>query len=118
MKCSLKKHQNIDAISCCQDCQKYFCNKCQNLHSDLFDNHTLFNLKDSNEIFTNIYPEKDHCKLEFFCKNHNTLCCLACISRIKKKFYGQHNICEICLIEEIKDVKKNNLKKNIVNVLS
>ena len=85
-KCSLKKHQNIDAISCCQDCQKYFCNKCQNLHSDLFDNHTLLNLKESNEIFTNICPEKDHCKLEFFCKNHNTLCCLACISRIKKNF--------------------------------
>ncbi len=52
-------------------------------------------------------------KLEFFCKSHNKLCCLACISKIKIKNYGMHKDCNICPIEKIKDEKRNKLKENI-----
>ena len=43
-KCSLKKHVENDAIIYCQDCKKYLCNKCQNHHFELFDDHKTFNI--------------------------------------------------------------------------
>ena len=51
--------------------------------------------------------------MEFYCKNHNKLCCVACISKIETKGYGQHKDCDICIIEDIKEEKKNKLKENI-----
>ena len=51
--------------------------------------------------------------LDYFCKTHNTLCCAACISRIKTKGNGKHKNCEICSIKKIKNIKKYTLNKNI-----
>ena len=117
MKCSLKKHSENDAIIFCQKCKKYMCNKCQNLHSDLFDDHKAINLNNSNEIFIDTCKENNHInKLEFYCKVHNSLCCLACISRFKEEGYGQHSDCDICHIKYIKNEKKNKLKENINNL--
>ena len=67
-----------------------------------------------NEIFTGISKDPKHKnELDFYCKNHNKLCCLACISKIKDKGNGQHTDYNVCLIEEIKDGKKSKLKENI-----
>ena len=114
-KCSLNKHSNIDAISYCQECNKYLCNKCQNYHFELFDNHTISNLsKEINDIFIDICnKENHHIKLEFFCKTHNELCCSSCICTIKNEIYGQHRDCEVCLIKDIENEKKEKLKENI-----
>ena len=113
-KCSLKKHSEINAINYCQECKIYLCNKCQNLHSELFESHHIFNLdKNINDFFTGFCEEKDHYKheLEIFCKTHNKLCCLACIYKLDdKKGYGQHKSCDICNIEDIKEEKKIILK--------
>ena len=80
-KCSFKEHKNIEAISYCQDCKIYICNKCSNYHQGLFENHHLNNLDNNKDIFIEICEEKNHPnKLEFYCKNHNKLCCVACIS--------------------------------------
>ena len=116
-KCSLNKHSNIDAIIYCLKCEKYFCNKCNNLHSEILVDHKIINLNEENEVFIDTCKENNHTnKLEFYCKLHNTLCCVCCISRIKEKGYGQHSDCEVCLIENIKDEKKNKLKENINNL--
>ena len=113
-KCSIKKHSEIDAINYCKECRIYLCNKCKNYHSELFEDHHLFNLeKDLKNIFTNFCEVHNQHQLELFCKNHNKLCCLACVYNLSKKGYGQHKNCEICEIENIKDEKKNNLKENI-----
>ena len=84
--CSLNEHKNINAVVYCQNCNIYMCNKCTNYHKCLFNNHYIFNLEnDMNEIFTGLCKEENHSlKLEYFCKTHNKLCCLACISKIKK----------------------------------
>ena len=114
-KCSSKKHLEIDAINYCKDCKIYLCNKCQNLHLDLYE-HQLYNLdKDGiNDIFTDICQIENHkIKVDYFCKTHNQLCCGLCIAKIKNKLYGQHTDCNVCLIEDIKDEKKNKLKENI-----
>ena len=114
-KCSLNKHSESEAISYCQKCKIYLCNKCINHHSELYDNHNLINLdKDLNEIFINICKYENHNKeLDFFCKNHNTLCCVSCLCKFKVKGYGQHSECDTCYIDDIKDEKKNKLKENI-----
>ena len=69
-----------------------------------------------NELFIAKCKEDNHNdKLEFFCKDHNTLCCIACTSKIKKEGYGQHSDCNVYHINDIKDEKRNKLKENINN---
>jgi hypothetical protein len=41
IKCSLKNHSEIDAITFCQDCKLYMCNKCYNHHTELFGKELL-----------------------------------------------------------------------------
>ena len=57
-KCSFEEHKDIDASKYCQECNVYFCNKCEKLHSELFKNHHTFPLdKNSNELFTGFCKE-------------------------------------------------------------
>ena len=114
-KCSLKEHLEIEAINFCKECKIYMCNKCEKLHSGLFQNHYIYNIdKNINEIFTGFCQEKNHNdELEFFCKTHNQLCCAKCIIKIKREGKGQHINCDVCNIEEIKEEKKNKLNENI-----
>ena len=115
MKCSFNDHKKIDAIKLCSDCKIYMCNKCEKLHSGLFLNHHLFNIEqDITDIFSGFCKKENHFdKLDYFCKNHNSLCCSACIVKLKKKGRGQHSDCNVCVIEDIKNEKKEILEKNI-----
>ena len=117
-KCSLKKHNQNEAIFFCLECKIYMCNKCENYHSELFPNHNKHKLETNiNEIFTGFCKEENHNNpLLFLCKSHNQLCCGACLSKIKKKGNGQHSDCDVCSIEDIKEEKKNKLKENIENL--
>ena len=114
-KCSNKKHSEINAINYCQICNLYLCNKCTNNHIEYLDTHPLINLSENNqEIFTGFCQEVNHKdKLEFYCKNHKSLCCATCLCKIKVNGKGQHSDCDVCLIKEIKEEKKNKLKENI-----
>ena len=114
IKCFSEEHKEINAISFCPECKIYMCNKCENLHSSLFKKHLLNKLNKSEEIFNGICREENHQKqLEFFCKDHNLLCCGLCLCKIKAKGYGAHKDCNVSEIEKIKDEKKNKLKENI-----
>jgi len=117
-KCSSIEHKEIDAVKFCQECNKYFCNKCDKFHSTIFTNHHPFSLdKDPNEIFTGLCKIDNHtAKLEFYCKDHNELCCAFCIAKIKKEGLGQHTDCKVCIIEDIFEEKKKNLENNIKNL--
>ena len=114
-KCSLEEHKDIDAIYYCQECKISMCNKCDKIHSNLLKHHHKYSLdKDINEIFTGLCLMPNHSlKLEYYCKTHNQLCCAACIAKIKYKGNGQHKDCEIYKIIEIKNIKKENLDKNM-----
>ena len=115
IKCSLEEHKEIDAISFCPECKLYMCNKCQNFHSSpFFKNHNTFNLNKEGEIFTGFCKEKNHPnRLEYYCKDHNQLCCSVCIAKLNEKGDGQHKDCNVCNIQNVKDEKKNKLKENI-----
>ena len=112
-KCS--SHAEIDAITFCQECRIYMCNKCEKHHIELFKKHHSNSLdKINNDIFTGFCKEKNHIdELNYFCKSHNKLCCVACIAKIKGEGNGQHTDCNICFLKEIKDEKKNKLKENM-----
>ena len=113
--CSFKNHNEVESISFCSRCQIYMCNKCLNHHENIFEIHPVIKINElKNEIFTGYCQEENHInKLEFFCKNHNQLCCVSCICKIQKKGKGQHKDCDICCIEDIKEEKKSKLKDNI-----
>ena len=115
-KCSL--HKDIDAIRCCIECNTYFCNKCENLHSELFKIHHTFQLdKDTDELFTGFCQEKNHKhELEYLCKDHNILCCGLCIAKIKTRENGKHHDCNVFDINDICDEKRKNLPNNIKNL--
>ena len=117
-KCSSKGHSDILATIYCIECKNFMCDKCKNIHSILFENHHQTNLdKKIDEIFTGFCMEKNHTdKLEYFCKTHNKLCCSACIAKIKREDKGQHTDCEICIIEDIKEIKQKQLNENILNL--
>ena len=114
-KCSLKEHNEIDANFYCQKCDIFMCNKCEKLHTSLLSNHNSTSLEnDITKIFAEYCKVENHLnKLEFYCKTHNTLCCIKCIAKIKSKGNGQHADCNVCNYEDIIDAKKQNLKNNI-----
>ena len=112
-KCSC--HSETNAMSYCEQCRIFMCNKCLNYHKELFKNHQELNLdKDGDEIFIDICSENGHDnKYEFYCKNHNVLCCACCITKIEDKNFGKHKDCDVCFIDNIKEEKKNKLIENI-----
>ena len=114
-KCSSEKHKEVDAISYCEQCKIFMCNKCLTYHKELFQKHNLYNLdKNVNELFINLCQKNNHeKKLEFFCGDHNELCCVCCISKLDCNEYGQHKDCKISQINNIKDEKKNKLNENM-----
>ncbi len=114
-KCSFEEHKDSNAIKYCPKCQIYMCNKCEKTHMNLFKDHNEYKIENNDEeIFTGFCKEKSHQNiLKYFCKDHNKLCCAACIAKINKKGDGQHKDCNICCIEDIKEEKKNKLVENI-----
>ena len=117
-KCSMIEHKENNAISLCQECKIYMCNKCENLHSGLFKNtknHHQIKLDDNSnniDLFSGLC-ENHFLELKYFCKTHNELCCSECIIKIKTKKIGKHSECDIYLIEEIENDKKNSLEQNL-----
>lgn len=114
-KCSFEDHKEIDATKYCPICNIYLCNKCEKFHSGMHKNHQTFQLdKNIDELFTGFCTDKNHIKeLNFFCKDHNELCCACCITKIKERGYGMHSDCNVCDINNICEEKKKNLANNI-----
>ena len=114
-KCSSKKHKDFDAIKYCPECKKYLCNKCIEYHSTIFEDHELLELnKENKNVFLGFCTINNHNnKLNYYCKDHNELVCVNCISKIKTEQDGQHTDCNVCKINDIINEKRNNLSNNI-----
>ena len=113
-KCSYSKHQDFDAIIYCQECNKDMCKKCINLHQQLFEDHHTYKLDNNKVLFINLCKENNHMiKYQYYCKDHNILCCSSCIAKIDVEGNGQHKDCNIYSINNIKNEKKNKLSENI-----
>ena len=98
-KCSLEEHSNMNSNSFCQECGIFMCIKCENHHSHLFKNHHLIKLNENKneDNFKRIYNKKNNLnKLEYYCIDHNILCCSSCLCCIKSKGNGSHKDCNTC----------------------
>ena len=78
--CSKKLHEKIEAIIYCQECKIYMCDKCKQLHSDLFDSHNIINLDTKiNDTQNMVIPngkyekwiEANHELINRACYNHS-----------------------------------------------
>jgi hypothetical protein len=117
--CTFQGHEKVPANIFCIFCKIYMCTKCESFHSKLLQNHKVFNIENLNndDISQNFcQQEKHNIELQYYCKNHNQLCCAKCITKIKNKENGIHKDCDVCTIEEIRDEKMKNLNKNINNL--
>ena len=88
--------------------------KCYNHHKEIFEDHHLYNLdKNIDDIFTGFCIENNNniFDLNLFCKTHNKLCCVTQASKYEMQGNGQHKNCEIYILDNIKEEKRNNLKK-------
>ena len=115
-KCSREDHVNNQAISYCQKCEVYLCEECDTFHSKLLAKHkgyiNTINNNVKNNIFTGLCQENNHSKpLEYFCEDHNKLCCSECIRKEELIFEGFHKDCNICPLKEIKNMKKDKIKE-------
>ena len=115
--CFLKEHSEKEAISFCFDCKVFMCNKGENQYSERCKNHTKYKIDNYNQkdTFIGYCLEKNHIiELSYFCKQHNSLCCGLCITKIKDKQNGQHSNRDIGSIEDIEKEKHDKLKENII----
>jgi len=96
--CSLPGHSKNKAISFCSECKLFMCNKCENQYSEICKNHKKFKFDNDKQkdTFIGYCLEQNHLdELLYFCKQHNSLCCGLCITKIKDEFNGQHSNCDI-----------------------
>ena len=117
--CSFQGHEKIISSIYCINCKVFMCTKCELFHSKLLPNHKIFKTDNMNieDIPQELcQQEKHNIEFQYFCKNHNILCCAKCITKIKNKENGIHKDCDICTIEEIKSEKLTKLNQNINNL--
>ncbi|XP_052275453.1 uncharacterized protein LOC127874845 isoform X2 [Dreissena polymorpha] len=87
--CSTCKNKNseTEAKAYCKKCDSCFCEQCVNLHSQLFQNHTIYGNEEmekwpvamSTQEFLENCAVHNGKKLILFCEDHSQLCCDICI---------------------------------------
>ena len=82
-KIECKNHKQ-NCIKFCKECNKYLCEKCFNSHNDLFSDHEISNVTDSNNKPISINLK---------CSKHNKIYCSYCKN-------CKISLCNICLNEE------------------
>lgn len=113
--CSLDDHKDKEAIIECENCDIKLCNECSKIHKKYLPKHNLI-LMNSLESFYLKYncSYENHNKiLNYYCENHNELCCALCLCIKEDSNFGIHNKCKILSINEIENIKKQNLTQNI-----
>ena len=114
--CFLPEHSKNEAILFCFGCKIFMCNKCEKQYSERCKNHSIIKFDNNNQkdTFIGYCLEKNHLKeLNYYCKQHNILCCAQCITKIKDEENGQHSNCDICSIKDVEKEKHDKLKENI-----
>ncbi|XP_052235683.1 uncharacterized protein LOC127847672 isoform X1 [Dreissena polymorpha] len=86
----------------CDNCLKFYCAKCTNLHGQLFGKHVTYGRGDTSkwpvskevEDFIQKCDLHEDKRLEMFCNDHNQLCCTNCA------FLNHRQCAKVVLISE------------------
>ncbi|KAL3887898.1 hypothetical protein ACJMK2_000286 [Sinanodonta woodiana] len=89
-RCDLcvKRNKETQAVSYCRECKKSMCAICQEYHDDMSacNKGNILNLNSGNKsndippnlAFIEICSKHLNERIQFFCKDHNTMCCSIC----------------------------------------
>ncbi|WAR26090.1 TRI33-like protein [Mya arenaria] len=95
---------NNEAHFFCDECKKYYCNNCVQLHNKLFRTHSVLGRQDVSKWvgYAGLSPiekcdKHGDKKLELLCEDHDELCCPICVSLT-------HRMCQS--IKHIPDLSK------------
>ncbi len=102
-----EKH-NLKSLQYCLDCKKWLCEKCEESHSDLFNNHHISKEEPPN---TDTCPFHPNCYLDRLCKNCNKQICHLC-SLEGNQHYSHFTISfedlKKKIVENVNNMKYNN----------
>lgn len=118
-KCSNQEHKDLPAEFYCPQCKIYMCKTCASFHNNMFSSHNPTPIEPSRPEesleFSGLCPLPKHhyAPFDYYCLSHQELCCSACISKINTIGHGNHKDCEVILLREIENKKKNELPNNI-----
>ena len=79
------KNHELDCIKYCKECNKFLCEKCIESHTDLFNDHTVTNVTDSNNKPISITGLNEKCPkhnkdFSSYCKNCKVSFCTICLN--------------------------------------
>ena len=114
--CSLEDHKEKKAIKECENCDIKLCQECSKFHSKYLPLHNLILINNEKSFYSKINcSQENHNKipLNYYCQNHNELCCAFCLCIKEENNLGNHNKCKIISINEIENIKKQNLNENV-----
>ena len=79
------KNHELDCIKFCKECNKFLCEKCIQSHTDLFTDHTVTNVTDSNNKPISITGLNEKCPkhnkdFSSYCKNCKVSFCTICLN--------------------------------------
>ena len=114
IKCSSKIHQDINANSYCQECRLYMCEKCQNMHQELYNHNQLIINEKQNEFFKGICCFK--CVYEQLHKGHKLVELNDKESLKKQDLTIEKALEEFNSIFEKVSNLKNKIESEIVNI--
>ncbi|XP_071177830.1 uncharacterized protein [Mytilus edulis] len=116
--CERSENVSIDATVWCSNCGEAFCQKCCDLHRRFrtTTTHKTFPITTTtNEDFTFLAETNEFCSkhetkpLDVYCIDHSVPCCVVCLT-------VNHRTCEVKYIEELGDVKAENIELFLIEL--
>ncbi|XP_076109043.1 uncharacterized protein LOC143077042 [Mytilus galloprovincialis] len=116
--CERSENVSIDATVWCSNCGEALCQKCCDLHRRFrtTTTHKTFPITTTtNEDFTFLAETNEFCSkhetkpLDVYCIDHSVLCCVVCLT-------VNHRTCEVKYIEELGDVKAENIELFLIEL--
>lgn len=110
--CERSENVSIDATVWCSNCGEALCQKCCDLHRRFrtTTRHKTFPITTTtNDDFKFLAETSEFCSihetkpLDVYCLNHSVPCCIVCLT-------VNHRTCEVKCIEELGDVKAENIE--------
>ncbi|WAR25717.1 TRI33-like protein, partial [Mya arenaria] len=118
---------NNEAHFFCDECKKYYCNNCVQLHNKLFRTHSVLGRQDVSKWvgYAGLSPieicdKHGDKKLELLCEDHDKLCCPICVSLThrlqgitKKRTHNKQSLkySGKKILAEIQSLRKNVIDK-------
>ncbi|XP_052680150.1 uncharacterized protein LOC128160887 [Crassostrea angulata] len=118
--CMFCKREELTVLAkhWCKSCAEPLCNDCKRFHKrvPILQNHKIVDLNDEENLKEDIDMD-ENCSihkektLDFFCQDHNKLCCSACFALQHKRCANFDTVDEI-----VKNISKDEMKDKLISL--